>query len=92
LEERRDPLVTGMGRTACQTAVETRRVSAVGIVPADKTNQLPQLVRLRLATPVLKVELLGNAGAAEDVVAARHPQLLETHCLQQLLRRQKRRW
>jgi hypothetical protein len=38
-----------------------------------------------LATPVLKVELLGNAGAAEDVVATRHPQLLETGCLQQPL-------
>ena len=38
-----------------------------------------------LATPVLKVELLGDAGAAEDVVAAAHPQLLEADRLQQPL-------
>ncbi len=56
------------------------------MVPPDKSNQLPELIGLCLSVAVLKVELLRNAMATVDVMAAPYPWLIESESYQQFLR------
>lgn len=53
------------------------------IMCADQLEQLPQLIRLRLATARLQVERLGDCGVTKHAVASRPADVDETQCLRQ---------
>jgi len=51
------------------------------IVPADESGQLTKLIRLRVPTPVLQVQLFRDARVSVDVVASRDSKRLEPEML-----------